>query len=148
MLAKKVIHEGWAKNRESILKDIIESTENTEKSVSKYPLVGDISLPDGGFYIIPCYDYDTFNSRSNISERAKLFEEKFDGSKTSALEVDNVIAGTLPYRLFDSTYTNQYKALVDLYSVKAEEKVEYEHEKIIKYGTRKEILSEEESELT
>jgi DNA-binding Lrp family transcriptional regulator len=145
MLAKDVIFEGWAKSRESILKDII---EDTNKPVSKYPLVGDVALPVGVFYIVPSYSYNDFNRRSDIEDTSKSFENKFEGSETRALEVIDMLVGIVPYRLFDYAYTNQFKILVDEYGAQKAEKKTYGEAASVKYGIRKEILPEEEIELT
>ena len=141
LLVAKVNQEATGKNRKVLLEDVI---QNTKDSVSRYALVGDIGMPDGVLYIVPTYNYDELNRKSDIEEYALSLSEKLDGTEATALDVRDILIGTIPYRLFDYVYTNQYKALVDLYKMEKSERIEYDDaKKGRKYGFRKEELTRE-----
>jgi len=142
LLVANVNQTEWEGGRAQILNDII---EGSERPTSKYVIVGDITLPGGGLYVIPSYKYDYLGERSGIEETAESFGERFEGAEVKALEIEKVLIGRLPYRLFDPGHTNQYKILVDEYNEKRVEKIDYGNmeKPASRRGLRNEIIHEE-----
>ncbi|AKA48283.1 hypothetical protein IX51_03275 [uncultured archaeon] len=112
--------------RDRLLRDILGGSDNP---TSKYTLIGDIASPVGIFYIVPAYNYNIISRDGGIGEIANTMEENLSGYEIKPLKIEEVLVGTIPYRLFDYTYTNQYKLLVEEYKEEWVEKVIYDNKK-------------------
>ena len=104
----QVIHgKKIANTRGRLLKEIIEDS----KIINKYAFVGDTEIPHGIFFVLPVTDQDQAEATESHMRNS------IEGINLHTLFITNVILGTLCYRKFDKSHSNQSRALVDKYKM-------------------------------
>ncbi len=109
LMLQKINSIKFAEHRKGILNSIISDFQSSH--TNKFALVGDIEMPEGVFFLLP-----VFNERDAVVVDEEL--KKVEGADVDGMIVTNVLAGTLCYRLFDNTHSNQYKILKEEYNYK------------------------------
>lgn len=92
--------------------------EKTNEPLNNYVLAGDIGMPNGVLLFAPVYDANKANKI-----REELIKSK--GSTIQSAIVIDVLIGKLCYRKFDTSYSIQYKVLVDQYGMKPSQREDY-----------------------
>ncbi|MCW6160314.1 MAG: AsnC family transcriptional regulator [Candidatus Micrarchaeales archaeon] len=96
----------FAKTRAHLLSDII---KETELPINAYSLVGDIAMPQGIMYILP-----TFKD-NELEMITDLFKRELKGIKINSLAVIGIVIGSLGYRLYNNSQSEQRKVLKEVY---------------------------------
>lgn len=112
----KINSDKFAKNKMKSLFDLVEQTGNT---MDKYSFAADTVDPDGVLRIVPMLEE---GSLDRILD--KLFALDL-GIKITTNVITELLTGSFCYRLFDTSYSLQQKALERDYGVKAGEKIDY-----------------------
>ncbi len=104
----------FSKSRVNLLLDIIER----RTQINKYALVGDASIPYGGFFILPI-------TQDGLLEKVTEQLKSISGTNVYALVASEIVLGSLCYRLFDNAYSSQQRMLADEYKKHPVEKANY-----------------------
>lgn len=116
VLYVKIINpDEFYRTRTHLLASII---EKTNEPLNNYTLAGDMGMPNGVLLFIPVYD---MNRTNEIKE--ELIKSK--GSIIQSAIVTDILIGKLCYRKFDTSYSIQYKVLIDQYGMKPSQREDY-----------------------
>lgn len=103
-------------SRSRLLFETIKDTPLT----NKYAITGDIGTPQSYILAMP-----VFNDGDLISTEEDI-KKKISGIRMRKMVITDDVIGSLCYRRLDSTYTNQYKLLVEEYKIiKPAKQVDY-----------------------
>ena len=100
-------------------KILLDTIGYTQSSINKYALVGNIGMPNAGVYIMPVIEEKT------VDQILEYYKNNVNGSSMRNTLVLSSMVGSLCYRLFDNTYSRQYKLLVELKQIKPKSLFEY-----------------------
>ena len=106
-------------NRSSA-KLLTRTIKETRSPITNFVLSGDVGNSDGIVYIVPVIRDGYLEEVTEDIARLKL------GVRISTLVVTKVLVGSLCYRRFDYSYSNQYRLLVESRDLKQVEQVDYE----------------------
>lgn len=105
----KLDSKKFAESRRELMLDIL---KKNPLGVDKYALVADSGIPDGVVFIHSVY------ATENLNGIEESLQKSVAGTAINSLVATDVLCGAVCHRIFDKTYTNQYKILIRDHGVK------------------------------
>jgi DNA-binding Lrp family transcriptional regulator len=110
--------EKFIKGRQKLLLNIIEQSERNY--ISKYLLVDDSVSPDTAILYLPVFNYGDLEAEVEKISNLDL------GVRLRTMIATDTILGSLCFRNFDNSYSDQYKILSEKYNVEGLQRINYE----------------------